>query len=359
MPRSLLSTPGSILLFVLLTAAIILPGALNPAKPIISNWGTVQQSVAVAVAADLPQQAALPKPAVPATPISGIAQPQGNSQPALDAYLQNSVLKEDVGNTSVRFYQRDIAGGVLDFFVVRLDDYSHIEVINADGATPGSDATGDTIWSDGQRHLATVQAMVNAPYAAREKLDLLGAIAFGFHGEPRTANEGTVVINGQMLRSNPGRGTLCITHERKAEIGKIPTEELARCAQAIGGGPVILWENKIANPAVAAADDEFLPFNPLGEDFAQLDWRKQIFNGLYPKTAVGIGQMENGESYLVLATSHNMAGIDFARQLRDLGCYAALGGDDDTSTQAVWRGNLVHPSNPRAVPDAIGVYISQ
>lgn len=359
MSRSPLSTPYPILVSLAVAGAIALLLVIQPPKPILSNWG-IQDNVAEAISGSAAQQAPV-APAVPqaSTPITGVAKAQGIGQVALDAYLQDSVLEESVGEGSVGFFRREIAGGTLDFFIVRLDERSHVEVINADGATPGSDPQGDTIWTDGQRHLATVQAMAGSGYAARDSMELLGAMAFGFHGEPRTANEGTVVINGQVLRSNPGRSTLCITHERHAEIGTFSTEDLGRCAQAIGGGPVILWENKIVNPAVGATDGEFLPFNPLGEDFVQLDWRKQIYNGLYPKTVVGIGLLEGGESYLVLATSHNMTGVDLARQLRDLGCYAALGGDDDTSTQAVWRGTPVRPGNPRAVPDAIGVYLKQ
>jgi len=40
-----------------------------------------------------------------------------------------------------------------------------------------------------------------------------------------------------------------------------------------------------------------------------------------------------------------------------MGCSAALGGDDDTSTQAVWRGAVLQPRNVREVPDAVAVYV--
>jgi hypothetical protein len=40
-----------------------------------------------------------------------------------------------------------------------------------------------------------------------------------------------------------------------------------------------------------------------------------------------------------------------------MGCTTALGGDDDTSTQATWRGQPLWSNQPREVPDAIGVYI--
>lgn len=353
MSRSPFTTSYPVLIVVIVVGVVVTALSLQPVKPIMSNWPLLANNV-VAPALALREAEATAIPA--AMLIMGVAQAQGVGQPALEQYLASSELVEDAGEGRVRFFRRDIAGGALDLLVVRLDERTEIAVVNADGATPGSDEHGDTVWTDRQRHLRTVQEMANAPYAARANYELLGALAFGFHGEPRTANEGTVVIDSQVLRSNPGRGTLCITHERRAEIGKLSTEELARCAQAIGGGPALLWENKIVNPDVAIAEGEFLPFNPLGEDFVQLDWRKKIYTGRYPKTAVGIGLLESGESYLVLAASYDMLGIDLARQLRDMGCYAALGGDDDTSTQMVWRGQLTRARDVRAVPDALGVY---
>ncbi|MBC8161979.1 MAG: phosphodiester glycosidase family protein [Roseiflexaceae bacterium] len=344
-----------ILISVILVGLVALALGTQPIKPIMSNW-----PAALNIAA--PDVLALPTAAPPAAIsgaalITGVAQAQGEGETALEVYMAQSDVQEDVGEGQVRFTRRDVAGGALELLVLRLDEHTNIRVINADGATPGSDERGDTTWTDGQRHLRTVQEMTTAPYALRENSELLGAIAFGFHGEPRTANEGTVVIDGQVLRSNPGRATLCITHERRAEIGRFSSEDLARCAQAIGGGPVLLWDTLIANPDVATAEGEFLPFNPLGEDFVQLDWRKKIYNGRYPKTAAGIGLLESGESFLVLATSYDMTGIDLARQLRDMGCYAALGGDDDTSTQTVWRGQLTRARDVRPVPAAIGVYV--
>jgi hypothetical protein len=129
------------------------------------------------------------------------------------------------------------------------------------------------------------------------------------------------------------------------------------CDQAIGAGPVILWNGKVANTDVQAETDAFVPFNPLNEDFVQLDWRKKIYNGTYPKTVVGIGAREDGRSYLVMAVSNGVTGVELASQLRAMGCFSALGGDDDTSTQAIWRGNRVFGHTVREVPDAIGIYI--
>lgn len=337
--------------------------AMQPVRPIMSQWNggsNAADTVAQVLSQAVPTVALASAPPTPLPPVAfftGVASPQGAGDQALNAYLQVSTLQEDVGAGRVQFYQRDVAGGTIDLFVARLGDTTHVEVISADGATPGSDSSGDTIWTDGQRHLATVQSMVSAPNAARDGMTLLGAIAFGFHGDARTSDEGSIVVNGTLLRSNPGRATLCLTKQHTAKIGRFSTEELGQCAQAIGGGPVILWDNKVANPDTPTPTDEFVPFNPLGEDFIQLDWRKQIYTGLYPKTAVGIGMLQDGSAYLVLATTHTMSGVDFARQLRDMGCYAALGGDDDTSTQATWRGNLVRATNPREVPDAIGIYL--
>ena len=350
---------------IMLIGVVLVFLAMQPVRPIISQWNG-GSNVADTAAQALGQSAAPVAPtAAPAAPtlvppvafFTGVASPQGAGEQALNAYLQASSLQEDAGTGHVRFYQRDVAGGSIDLFVARLGDTTHVEVISADGATPGSDSSGDTIWTDGQRHLATVQAMVSAPNASRDGMTLLGAIAFGFHGDMRTSDEGSIVVNGTLLRSNPGRATLCLTKEHTAKIGRFSTAELGQCAQAIGGGPVILWDGKVANPDVPTPTDEFVPFNPLGEDFIQLDWRKQIYTGLYPKTAVGIGLLQDGSTYLVLATAHTVNGVDFARQLRDMGCYAALGGDDDTSTQATWRGNLVRATNPREVPDAIALYL--
>ncbi len=354
LPRSPLTLPHSLLLLVIIAGSAALFFSPKP-QPFISNWNA-SPLTNHQVTSDAPVQRGF----------FGIAQAQAQeaaNQPlpigehALEAYNQGSALQEDAGEGRVRFFRRDVAGGSLAYIVVKLDERVHIEVVNADGATPTSDASGDTLWSDGQRHLATVKEMVDAPYAGRDGLTLLGAMAFGFHGAERTSNEGSVVINGQVLRSNPGRATLCITKDGTAHIGKLSAEELQNCHQAIGGGPVVLWNGKIANPDVSSETDEFVPFNPLSEDFVQLDWRKKIYTGGYPKTVVGIGSRADGASYLVMAISTNMHGVELARQLRDMGCFTALGGDDDTSTQAVWRGEPVYHHQVREVPDAIAVYL--
>ncbi|MGQ9927915.1 MAG: phosphodiester glycosidase family protein [Chloroflexaceae bacterium] len=275
----------------------------------------------------------------------------------LEAFNRESALHERAGEGLVEFYRRGIGGGELLYAVARLDERVHVEVINADGAVPGSDASGDTIWLDGQRHLQAVVEMVSAPFAAREGMELLWAMAFGFHGAVRTSNEGSVVINGVVHRVNPWRGALCITADRRAMIGLFDAEALRGCQQAVGGGPVILWKGKLANPAVGAETDEFLPFNPLGEDFVQLDWRVTVYSGTYPKTAVCVGDLPDGRSFLVLANSASITGVELARALRDMGCHDALGGDDDTSTQAVWRGQALWSRPQRPVPDAIAVYL--
>jgi hypothetical protein len=276
---------------------------------------------------------------------------------ALENYNQGSVLQDSDPSGRVRFYRRNVAGGSIAYFVVTLDQQVHLEVINADGATPGSDATGDTIWLDGQKHLATVAQMAQAPYAARDGMNLLGAMAFGFHGDVRTSDEGSVVVNGKLLRANPGRAALCITGDSQASIGLFDVGALGECDQAIGGGPVILWKGKIANPAVSAESDRYLPFNPLGEDFVQLDWRKKVYSGTYPKTVIGVGAHADGRAYLIMLISNGVGGLDLAEQLKALGCTDALGGDDDSSTQAVWRGAPVQSHSPRTVPDALGVYL--
>lgn len=350
----------------LLLGVIIIAGCIllfrsgNTGRSFISPWpGPMQVSAQSQVEAIAANTEAI------ATDVGGITGAVGlidtteqiASVAALEAYSQGSALQEAVADNRVQYFRRDLPGGSMSYFVVQLGGPVHVEVLNADGATPGSDASGDTIWTDGQKHLATVQEIANAPYAAREGMTLLGAMAFGFHGDARTSNEGTVVINGTIHRVNAGRGTLCITADGRAEIGLFTTEQLAQCAQAVGGGPVLVWENKVVSTDVAAPTDEFLPFNPLNEDFVQLDWRKMIYNGSYPKTAIGVGTNPDGTSYLVMAVSYGINGVEFAQQLKAMGCTSALGGDDDTSTQATWRGAPVRAGNVREVPDAVAVYV--
>ena len=315
-------------------------------RPIISRWTSSLAAPPVAAAASSQQN-------VPTALVI-----QATPDPSLiESYNQGSVLQDADPSGRVRFYRRDVAGGSIAYFVVILDPQVHLEVINADGATPGSDASGDTIWTDGQKHLTTVAQMAQAAYAARADMELLGAMAFGFHGDLRTSDEGTVVINGKLLRANPGRAALCLTNDGHAKIGLFDARALGECEQAIGGGPVILWNGKIVNPTVSAETDAYLPFNPLGENFVQLDWRKQVYSGGYPKSIIGVGTHADGRAYLVMLISNGVSGIDLAEQLKALGCTDALGGDDDSSTQAVWRGAAVQSHSPRTVPDALGVYL--
>jgi hypothetical protein len=89
----------------------------------------------------------------------------------------------------------------------------------------------------------------------------------------------------------------------------------------------------------------------------QLDWRKTVYSGGYPKTVIGVGSHADGRGYLVMLISNGVSGLDLAEQLKALGCTDALGGDDDSSTQATWRGAAVQSHSPRTVPDALGVYV--
>jgi hypothetical protein len=339
--------PRALLLALIAVLAIVFAFPW-PTRPVISRWAGAQ-----AMIASVPNLIGS-APDAPATIVG-----QAVARPAsLENYNQASQLVDSAPAQRVSYYRRELpGGGTLAYFVVPLSSDVHLEVVNADGATPGSDASGDTIWTDGQQHLATVAEIAQAPYAAREGKTLLGAMAFGFHGDVRTSDEGTVVINGKILRANPGRSALCITHAGRAEIGRFDAKALEQCEQAIGAGPVILWQGKIANPAVSAPNDEFLPFNPLGEDFVLLDWRRKIYSGSYPKSVIGVGADQNGAQYLIMATSYGVTGVDLAAQLKAMGCVAALGGDDDTSTQAVWRAVVVQPGNAREVPDAVAVYV--
>ena len=349
-PRGGLVRP---LLLALAAITLLLLAFPWPRPAVMSRWASSQAAMAE-VPKLIETVIAQPQP-TPAT-ISGFAVPE---TVGLTDYNQASQLIDSAAGQQVSYYRRSLpSGGTLIYFVVRLGPQVHIEVINADGATPGSDAGGDTIWTDGQKHLATVTEMAQAAYAVRDGQAPLLAMAFGFHGDARTSDEGTVVINGTQHRVNPGRAALCITPEYTATIGLFSAEALRACEQANGAGPVILWQGKLANPTVSEPTEEFVPFNPLGEDFTQLEWRRKIFGGSYPKTAVGIGR-QAGQTFLVFATSYGMSGLELAGQLKAMGCSDALGGDDDTSTQAAWRGQQARPGQVREVPDALAVYMRE
>jgi hypothetical protein len=57
--------------------------------------------------------------------------------------------------------------------------------------------------------------------------------------------------------------------------------------------------------------------------------------------------------------SYGVRGVELAEQLRAMGCADALGGDDDSSTQAVWRGAPVVSRLVGEVPDAVAVYMRE
>jgi hypothetical protein len=329
-------------------------------NPMAGATATPQPSDSSAAANDrLLGQASVVEPggehALEADNQASVVEPSGEH--ALEAYNQASALQESAADGRVRFYRRDLPdGGALAYFVVQLDDQVRVALVNADGATPGTDETGDTIWADRQPHLATVEEIAHAPYAARPDMTLLGALAFGFHGDVRTSDEGTVVIDNQLYHLNSGRATLCIGGDGRARIGLFDEAQARQCTQAFGAGPVILWGGKIANPDVTGADAAFVPYNPLGENFVQLDWRRMVYTGTYPKTVIGVGPRAGGGSYLVMVVSYGVRGVTLAEQLRAMGCTDALGGDDDSSTQAVWRGAPVVQRPVSEVPNAVAVY---
>jgi hypothetical protein len=284
-----------------------------------------------------------------------VATPAVPGMAAFEQYAASSTLVDSAADGDIQLFRRALPGGSIAFVMVELNGRTHLEVITADGATLTSDATGDTAWTDGGKHLATVEQMARARYAVRQDRTLLGAMAFGFHGA-RTADEGTVVINGVVQRVNPGRSALCIFPDGSAGIGVLNAEQASRCEQAAGAGPIVMQAGRIANPAVAEPTADFLPLNPLDEDFTQLDWRHKVYAGGYPKTFIGLGRTSDGHDYLVLLTSYGISGVQAVTQLRDMGCTEAIGGDDDTSTQLVWNEKLVGPGAGRPVPTAIGIY---
>jgi len=328
----------------------------SPQQLVFSRWNMNAVRQAVQETLHLEQPAPIAAPPAVTGQAYAILTPNTPGSSALESYNQSSTLVETAANGSVRLFKRDLAGGSIAYIVVLLDGQTHLEVLTADGATLGSDATGDTIWTDHAQHLRSVEEMVQAPTATRTGMTLLGAMAFGFHGAERTSDEGTVVINNQIQRINPGRAAICIRPDGKTAISVFNARQAKGCAQAAGAGPVVLARGKIANPAIMSETAEFVPFNPLREDFTQLDWRKTVFTGDYPKTMVGIGRHTNGHDYVVLMVSYNLNGIEATKQLQAMGCSEAIGGDDDTSTQLVWRGSQVVPRTVRRVPTAIAVY---
>ncbi|NNJ13226.1 hypothetical protein EKD04_023150 [Chloroflexales bacterium ZM16-3] len=339
-------TPRNLALIIIvpLAAALLAVQAGQVRPAVLSRWG--------AAVADQASVGLMGK----AEPLAGRAAP---AVVGLDEFNRGSALLDSAADGAVQSFRRALpGGGTLAYVVVRLVEGVHVGVISADGATPASDAAGDTMWADGGRHLQPVAEMAAAPYAARDGMDLVFAMAFGFHGDTRTSDEGSVVVDGVIHRVNAGRSALCVTPDLRAVIGMFNASDLMGCAQAAGAGPVILWQGRAVSLAADRPADDVLPFNPLGEDFAQLDWRKKIYAGRYPKTAIGVGELPGGGHVLVLATAEGALGEEIARALREMGCSDALGGDDDTSTQAVWRGQPVWDRPGRPVPDAVAVYVS-
>ncbi|NTV04275.1 hypothetical protein HGA89_05100, partial [bacterium] len=185
------------LAIILPLVAVFLAIQVGQARPaVLSRWNVA-----------LPNQAAPPGLVGKADPLVGQALP---AVAGLEAFNAGSALQDSAADGAVQSFRRALpGGGTLAYVVVRLDPGVHVALVSADGATPASDAAGDTVWADGGRHLATVAQMAAAPYAAREGMELVFAMAFGFHGEPRTSDEGSVVVDGVIHRVNPGRSALC------------------------------------------------------------------------------------------------------------------------------------------------------
>jgi hypothetical protein len=275
---------------------------------------------------------------------------------ALAAFTGASEFRGDAANGAIRHYSRALpGGGRISYVVAELRDGVGMRVITADGATLTSDADGDTMWADGGAHLATVVEMATSPYALLDGKAPIAAMAFGFHGA-RTSDEGSVVIDGVLQHINPWRAAICLGHDGVPTVGIYDRRGLEECAQAAGAGPVLIWRGKIATPDVASETDAFLPYNPLGEDFQQLDYRIENFRGRRPKTALCIGVLRGGTFYIVLANGTNSTGTELAQAMRELGCVDAIGGDDGSSTQMAWQGQAVDGLVGREVPTAIGIY---
>jgi len=157
-------------------------------------------------------------------------------------------------------------------------------------------------------------------------------------GEPYIKNAQCVACHG--MEDALADGPSLFTRECFANIGvpRNPTN------------PFYLQTDPVSNP---------YGYNPLGEDFTQLDWRRQVYSGTYPKSVIGVGEREDGGAYLVMLVAYSVRGVELAEQLRAMGCTDALGGDDDSSTQAVWRGAPVVSRLVGEVPDAVAVYVRE
>src|SRR5262245_43656679 len=92
------------------------------ARPFVSRW----RARVAALPAAAEQQNAQAVLVLQATP----------DPSALESYNQGSLLQDADPSGRVRFYRRNVAGGSIAYFVVTLDQQVHLEVINADGATP-------------------------------------------------------------------------------------------------------------------------------------------------------------------------------------------------------------------------------
>lgn len=359
-----LTHPPLLLLISIIVITIVLLTTHTPSRARLSAWSP-NSPFESALRGEMTSQglaATFVPQSPPADPFTEVRRVVGTGAlpvgtPALEAYNQASVLVDATPDQHIRYYTRRLeGGGHIAYFVVRLSDRVRVQVLTADGALPGSTAEGDTAWADGQRHLATVAEMANAPYAAREQMTLMAAMAVDYHGNLRTSPEGTTVMDGTVYHVNPGRAALCIGADGAAAIGLFDREMLQHCDQAVGGGPVVLWRGKIANPDVAAETEQFVPYNPLDEDFVEIDWHRTAYQGRYPKSQVCLGLHEDGSFYLVMLVAYGAIGMDVVSQLKAMGCIDAMGGDEDTSTQAVWRGAPVQPRQVQEVPNALAVY---
>lgn len=346
---------SSLIALLVLLLIVALLSSCSPAQPVFSRWGPDNRSPLQNDSNSNSLQATMqPNPAASG---ARFGQRQA-SDGALAAFNAGSTLNESLAGGAIEYYTRFWpGGGRLDYVVAILDDQVDVRVITANGVRVGSDITGNTVWVDGGRHLQTVIDMAGSPHAVHGGTAPVAAMAFGFHGAERTSDEGSIVVDGFVQRLHPGRATLCIGPDDSATINLFDSRSIEQCEQAAGAGPMLLWRGKIANPDVQTETELYVPYNPLNEDFAQLGYRIESYRGFRPKTAIGVGMLEDGRSFLVLANAEQLNGQTMIRALRDMGCYDASGGDDGSSTQMVWRGQAVAGRVGRAVPSAVAIYV--
>jgi hypothetical protein len=279
--------------------------------------------------------------------ISGQAVVIGTAVPTLIPAPPSPPSRDSEGD--ITLHEQQVAGGKVFFAIAKLGQTVKVRNIQAGGFIPSSDGAGDTTWTDGGKHLQPVEQIASLESSQFNGRQPVFSMAFGYHGAERTSDEGTVRTDGVTFRTNPGRGVICVSNnQNRAAIGLFTDQQLSECDFAAGAGPIFLVDGQIAGKEIK--------LNPLNEDFVQWGWRRDMYQNSLPKTMICIIKDQHNDK-LVLMNSYGVMGVDLAVYLRDtLGCSYGIQGDDDGSTQAIWKGSNLFPRAVNAVPSAVSLY---